>query len=144
MPRQVPYDDARLDTARRLAAAQGGVLSRPQLYGLGITRWEIRGQVRAHRWRLIGDQSVQLSNGDLSPTGEQWAADAAVVRGRDLPHRAPPDSTRYRRDPCSALGAQRPGGDIRPTARRAAAADHGGRLSAEDVMRMEHPLAPSV
>ncbi|GAA4753886.1 hypothetical protein GCM10023350_44020 [Nocardioides endophyticus] len=74
MPRQVPYDDARFVAARRLASAQGGVVSRPQLYSLGITRWEIRGQVRGHRWQLIGDQSVQLGNGDLSSFGEQWAA----------------------------------------------------------------------
>jgi very-short-patch-repair endonuclease len=74
MPRQVPYDDARFVAARRLASGQGGVLSRPQLYGLGITRWEIRGQVRGHRWQLIGDQAVHLGNGDLSSVGEQWAA----------------------------------------------------------------------
>jgi very-short-patch-repair endonuclease len=74
MPRQVPYDDARFVAARQLASRQGGVLSRPQLYGFGITRWEVRGQVRGHRWQLIGDQSVHLGNGDLSPVGEQWAA----------------------------------------------------------------------
>ncbi|MDF1603045.1 DUF559 domain-containing protein [Nocardioides sp. YIM 152315] len=78
MPRQIRYDDPRFVSARRLATQQGWVLSRRQLYSLGITRWEIRGQVRAHRWQLIGDQSVHLTNGDLSPTGEQWAA---VVQG---------------------------------------------------------------
>ncbi len=50
------------------------MLSRPQLYGLGITRWEVRGQVRAQRWQLIGDQSVQLNNSDLAAPGERWAA----------------------------------------------------------------------
>jgi very-short-patch-repair endonuclease len=50
------------------------VLSRPQLYALGITRWEVSGQVRARRWRLIGDQSVLLDNSGLGPVGEQWAA----------------------------------------------------------------------
>jgi len=74
MPRQVSYDDARFVAARQLATDQGGVLSRPQLYRLGITRWEVRGQVRGHRWQLVGDQSVQLSNGELSGAGEQWAA----------------------------------------------------------------------
>lgn len=58
----------------RAATAQGGVLSRPHLYALGVTRWEIRGHVRAGRWQLIGDQSVHLANGDVSPVGEQWAA----------------------------------------------------------------------
>ena len=48
--------------------------SRPQLYRLGITRWEVVGQVRASRWALIGDQSVQLHNATLDPVGERWAA----------------------------------------------------------------------
>jgi very-short-patch-repair endonuclease len=74
MPRQPPYDDPRLAAARELAADQGQVLSRPQLYALGVTRWEIRGQVRGGRWQLIGDQSVALHNAELSPTGEHWAA----------------------------------------------------------------------
>lgn len=50
------------------------MLSRRQLYALGITRYEIRGQVRAHRWRLIGDQSVCLHNAEISDVGHQWAA----------------------------------------------------------------------
>lgn len=74
MPIRTPYDDARLVEARTLAAPQGGVLSRPQLYALGVTRWEIRGEVRAHRWKLIGDQSVCLHNGVISETGHAWAA----------------------------------------------------------------------
>lgn len=60
--------------AGRAAAEQGEVLSRPQLYALGVTRWEIRGHVRAGRWQLIGDQSVHLGNGTVSEVGEQWAA----------------------------------------------------------------------
>jgi very-short-patch-repair endonuclease len=60
--------------ARNLAADQGGVLSRPQTYGLGITRWEIKGQVRSHRWQLVGDQSVCLHNGPIDEAGHQWAA----------------------------------------------------------------------
>ncbi len=74
MPRGPSYDDHRFASARVIAAAQGGVLSRPQLYQLAITRWEIEGQVRAGRWRLIGDQSVQLHNAGLSVHGEMWAA----------------------------------------------------------------------
>ncbi len=53
---------------------QGGVLSRRQLYALGITRAEIRGQVRARRWQLVGDQSVCLHNSEISDLGHQWAA----------------------------------------------------------------------
>ncbi len=50
------------------------MLSRPQLYALGISRSEIRGQVRAHRWQLLGDQSVCLHNSVISDVGHQWAA----------------------------------------------------------------------
>jgi len=50
------------------------VLSRPQLYALGVTRWEIRGEVRAHRWQLIGDQSVCLHDTDIGEEGHRWAA----------------------------------------------------------------------
>lgn len=74
MPRGPSYDDARFAAARDLAARQGGVLSRPQVYAVGLTRWEISGQVRRGRWQLIGDQSVQLHNGELGPVGEWWAA----------------------------------------------------------------------
>lgn len=60
--------------AAELARSQGGVASRRQLYRLGVTRWEIRSQVRADRWKLIGEQSVQLHNGELSLAGHHWAA----------------------------------------------------------------------
>jgi very-short-patch-repair endonuclease len=60
--------------ASRLSAEQGGVVSRRQLYALGVTRWEIRSQVRAGRWQLIGDQSVQLHTGEISDEGRRWAA----------------------------------------------------------------------
>lgn len=74
MPQRTAYDDPRLVRARKEATRQGGVLSRPQLYALGLTRYEIRGQVRAHRWQLVGDQSVCLHNSVISDVGHQWAA----------------------------------------------------------------------
>ncbi|MBB3042367.1 hypothetical protein [Nocardioides soli] len=74
MPRGPSYDDRRFAAARELAEEQGGLLSRRQLYALGITRWEITGQVRARRWLLVGDQSVQLHNSTLSAWGEMWGA----------------------------------------------------------------------
>ncbi|MCW2767682.1 MAG: hypothetical protein JWO11_3641, partial [Nocardioides sp.] len=73
MPRPPTYDDPRFTAARTLADAQGGVVARPQLYALGVTRGEIRGQVRARRWQLIGDQSVLLHNAAISEVGERWA-----------------------------------------------------------------------
>ena len=83
MPRQTSHDDLRLVRARRAAAQQGGILSRPQLYALGITRAEIRGQVRARRWQLVGDQSVCLHNSEISDLGHQWAA---VLQGGPRAH----------------------------------------------------------
>lgn len=74
MPTSPALTDARHRAASRRADRQGGVLSRPQLYDPGVTRWEIRGHVRAGRWQLIGDQSVCLHNAPLTPEGDRWAA----------------------------------------------------------------------
>ena len=74
MPNRLRYEHELLAAARDLAQHQGGVLSRPQLYALGITRWQVRGEVRAHRWQLIGDQSVCLHNSEISDEGHRWAA----------------------------------------------------------------------
>lgn len=74
MPRRTSYDDERLVALRRVAARQGSVVARKQAYGLGVTRWEIRGEVRAGRWQLVGDQSICLHNSVLDPLGERWAA----------------------------------------------------------------------
>ena len=60
--------------ATAIAREQGGVCSRKQLYDAGITRGFVRAQVRARRWRLIGDQSVALHNADLDLLGSMWAA----------------------------------------------------------------------
>jgi len=70
----IPVDDDRFQAARELGAIQGWVLSRKQLYGIGITRWEVRGQVRMRRWQLLGDQSVCLHNGPIEDWGHHWAA----------------------------------------------------------------------
>jgi very-short-patch-repair endonuclease len=67
-------DDLRFRAARELADAQGAVVSRRQLYAAGLTRWEIRGQVKAARWQLVGDQSVCLHNGPIAEAGHWWAA----------------------------------------------------------------------
>lgn len=74
MTRSPSFDDRRFLAAHELADAQGSVLSRPQLYALGVTRAEIRGQVRAGRWQLVGDQSVVLHNSTISDLGDRWAA----------------------------------------------------------------------
>lgn len=48
------------------ARSQGGVLSRRQLYGLGVTRSEVRADVRAGRWKRLSAQSLQVISADES------------------------------------------------------------------------------
>lgn len=86
LPGRPPDDDAagmvltsRLDSralrdARALAAHQGGVVSRRDLYRLGVTRWQVQGEVRARRWVAVGDQSVCLHTGPMDVTAHHWAA----------------------------------------------------------------------
>jgi hypothetical protein len=75
MPRRVlSSDDRRLKGLLVLAAEQGGVVSRRQVYSFGLTRWHIRGQVRARRWQLIGDQSLCVHTGPIDVPGHRWAA----------------------------------------------------------------------
>lgn len=49
-------------------------MARRQLYAAGLTRWEVRGQVRAQRWQVVGDQSVCVHNGPIGDHGHRWAA----------------------------------------------------------------------
>ena len=53
---------------------QAGVLSRPQVYASGVTRAEVRANLRADRWRRIGRQTIAVTSGPLSPAAERWAA----------------------------------------------------------------------
>ena len=57
-----------------LAAEQGGVVSRRQVYAQGMTRGEVRAQVRAARWRRVGSQSLAVRTGGLSTDGQLWAS----------------------------------------------------------------------
>ncbi|WP_309647241.1 DUF559 domain-containing protein [Nocardioides sp.] len=74
MSKSTPYDAPVLIAVRALAARQGHVVSRRQIYALGVTRWQVSGEVRARRWQLIGDQSVCVHNGSVDEVGHQWAA----------------------------------------------------------------------
>ena len=58
----------------RLTAPQAGVLSRPQLYAAGVTRWEVLAHVRAGRWQTIGTQSVAVVTGEVPRAAREWAA----------------------------------------------------------------------
>ncbi len=63
-----------LREVRAWGARQGGVMSRRDLYGLGVTRWQVLGEVRARRWTRVGDQSVCLYTGPMSQDAHRWAA----------------------------------------------------------------------
>lgn len=60
--------------AERRAREQEGILSRRQLYRLGLTRSEVRANVRAGRWRRVGRQCISVHTGPLSPTARHWVA----------------------------------------------------------------------
>lgn len=60
--------------AEELAADQEGVISRHQLYELGVTRWQVKAQLRARRWRRTGQQSVAVTTGKLSDKARRRVA----------------------------------------------------------------------
>ena len=57
-----------------LAADQAGVLSRSQLYALGITRGEVRANLRARRWQSVGRHCICVHTGPLVRQAQWWAA----------------------------------------------------------------------
>ena len=56
----------------KAARRQGNVLSRRQLYALGVTRSETRAEVRAERWKRYGPQSLLV--GPANDSTEWWRA----------------------------------------------------------------------
>jgi very-short-patch-repair endonuclease len=60
------------------------VLSRRQLLRLGWTRWQIKAELRATRWRTHGRQTVAVHNGALSEQGAWWSAVFEVGSGAAL------------------------------------------------------------
>ena len=56
------------------ASPQGGVVSRDQLRGLGITRDEVVAQVRAGRWASLHSQTLVTHTGPVARPGLHWAA----------------------------------------------------------------------
>ena len=57
-----------------IAERQSGVVSRSQVYGLGMTRAEVRAHIRARRWRSVGRHAVAVHCGPLPPRARWWAA----------------------------------------------------------------------
>ncbi|MDQ6686497.1 MAG: hypothetical protein M3Z50_02605 [Actinomycetota bacterium] len=60
--------------AAQLASAQSGMVSRRQVYALGITRAEVRANVAARRWARLGSQSICMHTGPLELGARHWAA----------------------------------------------------------------------
>jgi hypothetical protein len=52
---------------RATAVQQGGVMTRPQLYRLGLTRWMVESEVRAGRWHRLGQQTLFVLDAATSP-----------------------------------------------------------------------------
>lgn len=57
-----------------MATKQAGVVSRAQIYELGITRGEVRANIRADRWRAFGHHCVCIHTGPLTDQARWWAA----------------------------------------------------------------------
>lgn len=56
------------------AATQCGVVSRRQLTLLGVTRWQIRAEIRAGRWRAHGRHTVAVHTAGLTREARWWWA----------------------------------------------------------------------
>jgi very-short-patch-repair endonuclease len=64
----------REERMQALVEGQAGVVSRIQLYALGVSRGRVRANVRARRWRRVGSQSVSVTTGPLTRAAQEWAA----------------------------------------------------------------------
>ena len=66
--------EQRVRRAEALANEQHGVISRVQLYELGVSRGQVRANVAARRWRRVGSQTVAIHRGPLPESARHWAA----------------------------------------------------------------------
>ncbi|MCY4726570.1 DUF559 domain-containing protein [Nocardioides sp. STR2] len=73
-PRTASLRAARRQRVERLARTQSGALSRRQLYAAGITRAEVRANLRARRWQRVGRHVVVVHTGPLALATTLWAA----------------------------------------------------------------------
>lgn len=56
------------------AATQAGVVSRRQLKRLGVSRWQVRAEIRAGRWRAHGRHTVVVHTAELTREALWWRA----------------------------------------------------------------------
>jgi very-short-patch-repair endonuclease len=73
-PRTASLRAARRQRAESLALAQSSAVSRRQLYAAGLTRAEVRANVAARRWQLVGRHVVVVHTGPLAIDTTLWAA----------------------------------------------------------------------
>ena len=64
----------RLAALRALADSQCGVVTRTQLYASGVSRGEVRAQIRACRWQRLGAHCLALHTGPIEPATRAWVA----------------------------------------------------------------------
>ena len=69
--------------AESVAVDQADVVSRAQLYERGITRAEVRANLRAARWQALGRHCLVLHTGPLTEESRWWAA---VLEGGPRAH----------------------------------------------------------
>ena len=73
-PRSRASREAHLRAVRALAEGQGGVVSRRQVYGLGLTRAEVTAHLRGGRRQRVHSQSLAVHTGSMTDSGLLWAA----------------------------------------------------------------------
>jgi len=73
-PRTAVLRRAQRSKAEQIAAAQAGAVSRRQLYAAGLTRGEVRANVRARRWQRVGRHVIVVHTGPLEQPTVLWAA----------------------------------------------------------------------
>jgi hypothetical protein len=66
---------ARRERLEKRAREQAGVISRQELYAAGLTRGEVRAQVRARRWQRVGAHCLVVHTGPLSTEARHWVAE---------------------------------------------------------------------
>lgn len=72
--RTATFRQARRRRVEGLAATQEGLVSRRQIFRLGLTRAEIRANVCAGRWQLVGRHVVAVHCGPLAERAALWVA----------------------------------------------------------------------
>jgi very-short-patch-repair endonuclease len=73
-PHAPPTRAERLAALSVVASGQAGIVTRTQAYDAGITRGEVRAQIRAQRWRRLGTHCLALFTGDLLHEAQCWVA----------------------------------------------------------------------